>query len=188
MNEFVEECRREWKRLGVAAPVANEMAADLEADLREAASEGVSAEEVLGTGAFDPRSFAAAWAAERGVVARPQAASAGPRIATGLLRRWGVLAVVAASALVACIGAALALRRSASSEAFGSPFAAPVPQWRFPVPAGFATPMQLDGGHAAELGMILIVVGVLGFVFATLAWSPWAARGRSMRSGRSHVC
>ena len=36
MNEFVEECRREWNRLGVPDPVANEMAAELEADLEEA--------------------------------------------------------------------------------------------------------------------------------------------------------
>lgn len=68
MNEFVEECRREWKRLGVPDPVANEMAADLEADLAEAAADGASPEEVLGPAAFDPRSFAASWAAERGLV------------------------------------------------------------------------------------------------------------------------
>ena len=48
MNEFVEECRREWRRLGVPDPVANEMAADLAADLEEAEAEGCSAEEVLG--------------------------------------------------------------------------------------------------------------------------------------------
>ena len=33
MSEFVDECRREWHRLGVPDPVANEMAADLTADL-----------------------------------------------------------------------------------------------------------------------------------------------------------
>ena len=71
MNPFVEECRREWKRLGVPDPVANEMAADLEADLAEAEADGTSAEEVLGTGAFDAPAFAAAWAAERGVVPPP---------------------------------------------------------------------------------------------------------------------
>jgi hypothetical protein len=27
MNEFVEQCRREWRRLGVADPLAGEMAA-----------------------------------------------------------------------------------------------------------------------------------------------------------------
>ena len=48
MHEFVEECRREWHRLGVPDPIANEMAADLAADIEEAESEGGSAEDVLG--------------------------------------------------------------------------------------------------------------------------------------------
>ena len=43
MSEFVEQCRREWKRLGVADPLAEEMAADLASDLEEAEAEGVSA-------------------------------------------------------------------------------------------------------------------------------------------------
>ena len=68
MNKFVEECRHEWKRLGVPDAVANEMAADLEADLAEAEAEGASAEDVLGSAVFDARSFAASWAAERGVI------------------------------------------------------------------------------------------------------------------------
>ncbi len=67
MNEFVDECRREWRRLGVPDPVANEMAADLTADLEEAEAEGGSPEDVLGNSAFDPRRFAASWAAARGV-------------------------------------------------------------------------------------------------------------------------
>jgi hypothetical protein len=58
VTDFVEQCRREWKRLRVPDAVANEMAADLAADLTEADAEGVSPEEVLGSSAFDPRSFA----------------------------------------------------------------------------------------------------------------------------------
>jgi len=76
MSDFVEQCRREWKRLGVPDPLAEEMAADLASDLGEAEAEGVSAEELLGTSAHDPRSFAASWAAERGVI---PAAPDGPR-------------------------------------------------------------------------------------------------------------
>ncbi len=68
MSEFLDACRREWRRLGVPDPIAGEMAADLEADLAQAEAEGVAAEEVLGSGAFDPTGFAATWAAERGVV------------------------------------------------------------------------------------------------------------------------
>jgi len=68
VSEFIDECRREWRRLGVPEPAANEMAADLAADLEEAAQDGVAAEQVLGSGAFDPRAFAASWASERGLV------------------------------------------------------------------------------------------------------------------------
>src|SRR5215468_1009152 len=69
MSTFVEECRREWKRLGVPDLMADEMATDLEADLAEAQSEGVSAAEILGQS--DPRRFAETWASERGLVSEP---------------------------------------------------------------------------------------------------------------------
>jgi hypothetical protein len=69
MIVFVEECRREWRRLGVPDPIANEMALDLTADIEEAEAEGGSAEDVLGNSLFDPRRFAAAWANARGVTA-----------------------------------------------------------------------------------------------------------------------
>ena len=79
MSDFVEQCRREWKRLGVPDPLAAEMAADLAADLKEAEAEGVSAEELLGSSAFDPRSFAASWAAERGIIPAPPSRGNGRR-------------------------------------------------------------------------------------------------------------
>jgi hypothetical protein len=66
MSVFVEECRQEWKRLGVPDLLADEMAADLEADLAEAEADGVSDAEFLGES--DPRRFAANWARERGLV------------------------------------------------------------------------------------------------------------------------
>jgi hypothetical protein len=66
MTAFVEECRREWKRLGVPDGLAEEMATDLESDLAEAEADGVSAAEMLGES--DPRRFAASWASERGLV------------------------------------------------------------------------------------------------------------------------
>jgi hypothetical protein len=108
VNDFVEECRLEWKRLGVPDPVANEMAADLAADLEEAEADGVSAEEVLGSGAFDPRSFATAWAAERGVIQRPLP-SGHP-----LPRGSRMLAAIGAFALIAITGAVLVILASAS--------------------------------------------------------------------------
>jgi hypothetical protein len=66
MSAFVEECRQEWKRLGVPDLLAEEMATELEADLAEAEADGVSAAELLGDA--DPHAFAATWATERGLV------------------------------------------------------------------------------------------------------------------------
>jgi hypothetical protein len=71
MSDFVEQCRLEWKRLGVSDPLADEMAADLTADLAEAEADGVSADELLGSSASDPRFLAASWAAERGIIPAP---------------------------------------------------------------------------------------------------------------------
>jgi hypothetical protein len=99
VNEFVEKCRREWKRLGVPDPVADEMAGDLAADLDEAAAEGASPEEVLGTGANDARSFAASWAAERGVVELRSRRR--PRRALAALAVSAALAIVGLVLLVA---------------------------------------------------------------------------------------
>ena len=92
MSDFVQQCRKEWKRLGVPDPVAEEMASDLAADLAEAEADGLSAEELLGSGAFDPRSFAAAWAAERGVIPRPP---------SGRTLRRGPLVMIAFAVLAA---------------------------------------------------------------------------------------
>jgi hypothetical protein len=112
VNEFVEECRREWKRLGVPDPVAGEMAADLAADLEEAAAEGASPEEVLGSGAFDPRAFAVVWAAERGVIQQPL-----PRV-RGLTRGSRLAAAIGTFALIlAIVGAVLVIVDSSSDPA-----------------------------------------------------------------------
>jgi hypothetical protein len=109
VSDFVEECRGEWKRLGVPDVVANEMAADVAADLAEAEAEGASPEYVLGSEAFDPRSFAAAWAYARGVAERPSPDGHQPR-------RWLVIAAVTAFALVAIAGGVLAVVDSSSTS------------------------------------------------------------------------
>ena len=119
MNQFIEECRREWKRLRVPDPVANEMAADLEADLKEAEAEGTSPQEVLGSGASDPRSFAASWAAERAVIPPPT-------LTARLRRRPLIHAALAALRLIAAIGAALVI--------FASDASAPTTAIRLPAP------------------------------------------------------
>lgn len=110
MNEFVEQCRREWRRLGVRGAVADEMAAELAADL----DEGASPEEVLGSDAADARSFAGAWARERGVVPRR---TRNPRVV--------VPVAAAALALVAIAGAVLMVtassRKASQSVASAQP-------------------------------------------------------------------
>ena len=128
MSEFVDECRSEWKRLGVPDPVADEMAAELAADLEEAEGEGVSAEEVLGSGAFDSRAFAAAWAAERGVIRRRLSRGG------GRARSVPIAAAIGAFALTAIIGAALVVLASRSAPerlalAYPGILPAPPPAW-----------------------------------------------------------
>ena len=110
MSDFVEQCRREWRRLRVPDPVAEEMAADLGADLREAESEGVSAEKLLGSSVFDPRSFAASWAAERGII--PPA----PQRETASRKTHALLTLATVSAIALIVGA-LALLTSHSRVA-----------------------------------------------------------------------
>jgi hypothetical protein len=111
VNDFVGECRREWRRLGVPDPVANEMAADLRADLEEAAAEGATPEDVLGAGAFDACAFATAWAAERGVIHQRSG------IAWRGRRRVGLPVAIAALAVVAIVGAVLVVVASQPDEA-----------------------------------------------------------------------
>jgi len=180
VNEFVEQCRREWKRLRVPDVVAEEMAADLAADLAEAEAEGVAAEEILGSSASDPRAFAAAWAAERAVIP-PRRSRLRPRtIASG---------ATAALAIVAAVGAALVI--------FASP-AAPAPATRLALPPTSARPVTVEvrspgiwvadakpavwvtlseakgtGVDIQRSGEILLIVGILGMLVSTplLFWA-----------------
>jgi hypothetical protein len=101
VSDFVEECRREWKRLRVPAGPAGEMADDLAADLHEAEAEGAFPEEVLGDGAADPRAFAAAWARERGLV-RPHWTDR-LRTRRSLLVGLGLVALLAVGAVLGSI-------------------------------------------------------------------------------------
>lgn len=164
MSDFVKQCRREWERLGVPDPVANEMAADLAADLAEAEAEGVSAEEVLGSSAFDPRSFATSWAAERGVIpSAPQRKSAS--------RKPLVLAALATVTVIAVLGAALiALRLHSESVAVGAQ-----PRVLLQVPAPPDGSVLHGGPVAAEVlaWILLLAVAVLAVSVAVWMWSRW---------------
>ncbi len=186
MNAFVEACRREWRRLGVDDAIANEMAADLSADLDEAAAEGASAEDVVGNGIFDPQSFAAAWAEARGVVGSPASPSR-PSGASRVFLRPIVFAVVAG---VAVVIAALALAvaavgfhsssRAAPGQApnvrFGPHGAAALRVFGFPGP--FADHTELVARGVVVVAAALLMIGVLAVVLAIVYSSPWNRSSR----------
>jgi len=128
VNEFIDECRREWRRLGVPDAVANEMAADLTADLDEAAAEGGTPEDVLGNSAFDPRRFASAWAVARGVTGPPS-----PDVPTR--RRPPVAIVLAVLAAVLALGAGLIVAAGTRGHSFSvAVHSAVVPELKVTVP------------------------------------------------------
>ena len=165
MSDFVEQCRREWKRLRVPDPVAEEMAADLAADLREAEADGVSAEELLGRSVFDPRSFASSWAAERGVISPTQQRATASRKPLALLALASVLAV-------ALIVGTLALLTSHSKVA---PVGiTPVPS-HLPSapPAPGIGPLAVHGGPVAATAIAWIVILLAVAALALGAWSTW---------------
>ena len=162
-ERFVSECRQEWRRLGVSDAVAIEMAAELAADLEEAAAEGIAAPEVLGQAAFDPRAFASAWATERGVT-RPH-----PTRSRLLPRPIKLVAAVALLVGIAGAGLAMLSYQSGATGA-GSGQLGLVPSGNF----GLAL-------HA--LGAILVSIAVPGAA-TVLFWSSWERFGRGPLWGR----
>jgi hypothetical protein len=200
----MKECRREWRRLRVPDAIANEMAADLEADLREAESEGASAEDVLGSGVFDARSFAASWAAERGVIPAP-------RSKRGLFGRSPLLAAIVALAMIAALGGGMVIASRVGAPgsvtlAAGPPFATgPLlqpcfrpflppadkvippcpPPWerigrtivgRPPLESVRAAFVRFPGSRLDTIGGILLTVGLIGIIVLMLI--GWAFRQR----------
>jgi hypothetical protein len=190
--EFIEECRREWNRLGVPDPIANEMAADLTADIEEAEAEGGSAEDVLGDSVFDPRRFAAAWAGARGVTAPPPPVPVVPSAVPGRERpRWYRQALALALAVVAFLTVLVAAgllvgRRSAAvaasvSRISGVPGSSRLigpgptsPPFRIAVPGPAFVIHQSE--PVAILAFALLVAAIGGLGLAVLVWSPWFRR------------
>jgi hypothetical protein len=105
MSPFVDECQREWRRLGVPDSIADEMAAEIDADLLEAQADGISAAELLGE--EDPRVFAATWASARGLLPEPK---------TRGRSRTTVVVGIAALIVGAALTAALTTGRTSSSN------------------------------------------------------------------------
>jgi hypothetical protein len=162
VSDFVEQCRQEWKRLGVPDPLAEEMAADLAADLGEAEADGVSTEELLGSSAFDPRSFAASWAAERGIIP-------GPPSGANASRRPLALVAFTAVAAISLVVAALLLMT-------GEPKVAVVAV----SPGGTSRQVLHPASASAPVEWILLFLAIVALGFAAWLWSRW---GRSRPPG-----
>jgi hypothetical protein len=168
MSDFVEQCRREWKRLGVPDPLADEMAADLASDLGEAETDGVSAEEFLGSSAFDPRSFAASWAAERGIIPDPPArpgARRRPRALVAFTALAALVLLVAALLLVTGEPKVSVVTRTGSPHFVGPPPSASIP----PGPGG--TVLRTSASTPVE--WILLLLAIVALAFAVWLWSSW---------------
>ncbi|HLX32635.1 MAG TPA: hypothetical protein VKR79_07690 [Gaiellaceae bacterium] len=161
MNEFVERCLREWKRVGVPDAVANEMAADLDADLRDAAADDVAPEEVLGNGIFDAPAFARSWAAARGVIP-----PAHVPVARGDRRSVPAIALAVLAVLSLVLVALVIVHRATRAVAIPRPvFWAPAPGNHPPfVFPPFGAVVAQHVGIGAPLGVFalgLILVALL---------------------------
>jgi hypothetical protein len=180
------------------------MAAELAADLKEAEAEGVSADDLLGNAVTDPRSFAASWADERGVIPLSRSTA---RLPTRSL----MLAAIVVLTVTTAIGAALVLfasphasapaPRAALIRVLPIPGAAPTAV-RVPAPApisadasgtvwvggdGGVTLAQTSGSGVEihTVGSILLIVGIVG-VIASLLVLLWSFRTLpTMRSSRA---
>jgi hypothetical protein len=167
------------------------MAADLTADLDEAEAEGGSPEDVLGNSAFDPRRFAAAWAAARGVTSAPtpERPSLWPFWRPPIAIALGVLMVV----ITLGAGLALLVGRSSSSIAFATRrvvegpgrirlFAPGPGRVLIPGPPFVGTGIARVDLH--PLALMVFFVGVLALgLFAAWYWSHWSGRRKDRRSG-----
>ena len=164
MNDFIEQCRREWERLGVPDLVAEEMAADLAADLREAEAEGITAEDYLG--ASDPRSFASSWATERGLVADRRDGRQDRRRPPALVAftALSVLALLVAALLLATGEPRVSLTTSDAKLAHVS----------VPPGAHFLPPRhEVQASAAAPIEWILLVLAAAALGFTAWLWVRW---------------
>jgi hypothetical protein len=170
MSDFVEQCRAEWKRLGVPDPLAEEMATDLTSDLAAAEADGVSAEEFLGSSYFDPRSFASSWAKERGVIPDPP-------LCRGANRRPRLLfAFTALAALTVIVTTLLLLtgQPKVSLVATKAPRLHGVrPPAVFVLPPGTQRQVVASASASAPVEWILLFLAVIALGFAAWLWANW---------------
>ena len=173
MSDFVEHCRGEWRRLGVPDALAEEMAADLTSDLEEAEADGISAQELLGSSAFDPRSFARSWAAERGII--PEPPSRGPRRRPFVLVAFTAVAAIALLLAVALLTThpqvAVRITRAGSGVA---PLHLPSRPGFFVGPGGPPSEQVLQTSAAAPVEWILLILALIPLGFAAWLWASWS--------------
>ncbi len=165
MSDFFEQCRREWRRLGVPDPVAEEMATELASDLSEAEAEGVSAQELLGRSAFDPPSFAATWAAERGIVLKQQ-----PTQTTVPRRPVFLTAFTGAAAIALIVAAALLLTGEPKLTLATS---GTRPRLLGPLPPGAGGQVHTTSA-STPIEWMLLVLAIIALGFAARLWSTWS--------------
>jgi hypothetical protein len=186
VSEFVDECRREWKRLGVADHLADEMAAELSADLDEAEAEGASAADVLGSSAVDPPSLAASWALERGVIP-PRATEPvfrGHRLALTLVT-LGFLAVIGGAAAILASETGprgahwVSLSPAGSAQIWVSdavshqPISQQPTRQRVVLAPDLLESLPPAGDNIDPIAWTLLAVGVVGVISALLLWTAW---------------
>jgi hypothetical protein len=184
MSRFVEECQKEWNRLAVPQAIANEMAADLEADLAEAEADGVSPEEVLGNGYFDARAFAGEWARARGVI-DPNGITRAPVRFTRLRPLTLALATVTlVFGAMAALGLLMLVGEHSSSVSLA--VVAVRHAVAQPAPGFFLRPGRFGqsgpGAPFAAVGLLLLVSGLVG-----AGVSLWFWKARTTRPDRSEL-
>jgi hypothetical protein len=158
---LIEQCRAEWRRLGVPESIVDEMAVELACDIREAEVDGVSVEALLGSSASDPRAFAASWATERGVVRMRRVQADGRRGRLALVAFTGVasMALIVAVLLLATGEPKLALVMSGAARH------APGSNASFVPPAG-----RVQASAAAPIEWILLFLALVALAFSGWLW------------------
>lgn len=154
MTDVVRTCRRTWRRLGVTRAASAELAAELSADLDQAAADGIDPVAYVG----DARELAIDWATARGLV------GARPRLLTAALAATAGALPGAAFALFAAYGLSSAgLARLAGLPVFCVDAACTVTEQRdvFDPPAWLLLLLYGLGALFASAGAIAAVAAVL---------------------------
>lgn len=181
MSDFVDQCRQEWRRLGVTNPLAEEMAADLASDLEDAEAEGVSAADYLGASASDPRAFAASWASARGIIPAPPSAETSRRRPLALIAFTALAALtVFVAALLLATGEPMVTLKASRTAPPHLPVAS-----RHAVPSGAGHRVQASAAAPVEWILLFVAIAALGF--SAWLWLRWRESQASTASPGSHL-